>query len=235
MNRPALSRTLPVLAVTGLAREARIARGDGVVAVTGGGDAARLRAALDAVAPDALSAVLSFGVAGGLDPALPAGTIVLATRVVAESGDTEIAKRMLMALMGRLQALADRVQLAPVVGVDEAVLTVAHKAAIHAASDAGAVDMESHIAALYAARHGLPFGVVRVICDPASRAVPAFAMNAVRADGTTDVAAAVRGLVRAPAALPSLLRLAVDAERGFRALRRCRRLLGLGLGLADFR
>jgi hopanoid-associated phosphorylase len=233
MNRPASSRTLPVLAVTGLAREARIARGEDAVAVSGGSNAGRLRAVLNDMSPDGLSAVLSFGVAGGLDRALPAGTVVLATRIAAQGSNIEIAERVLMALTARLEPLAERIHVAPVAGVDQPVLTVAAKAILHATSGASAVDMESHIAALYAARHGLPFGAVRVVCDPASRDVPAFAMHAVRPDGTTDVGAVVRDLMRAPGALPSLLRLAVDAEKAFRALRRCRRLLGFGLGLAD--
>ena len=233
MGGPALSRTLPVLAVTGLAREARIARGEDAVAVSGGSNAGRLRAVLNDMRPDGLSAVLSFGVAGGLDPALRAGTVVLATRIVAQGADVEVAERVLMALTARLEPLADRIHVAPVAGVDQPVLTVAAKSSLHSAIGAGAVDMESHIAALYAARHGLPFGAVRVVCDPADRAVPAFAMHAVRPDGTTDIGAVVRNLARAPGALPSLLRLAVDAEKAFRALGRCRRLLGFGLGLAD--
>jgi adenosylhomocysteine nucleosidase len=233
MNGPALPRMQPVLAVTGLAREARIARGEDAIAVSGGSNAGRLRAVLNDMSPDGLSAVLSFGVAGGLDPTLPAGTIVLATRVVTQAGGLDIAERVLMALTARLEPLAERIHVAPVAGVDQPVLTVAAKSSLHAASAASAVDMESHIGALYAARHGLPFGAVRVVCDPADRAVPAFAMHAVRADGTTDVGAVVRDLVRAPGALPSLLRLAVDAEKAFRALGRCRRLLGFGLGFAN--
>ncbi len=37
-----------------------------------------------------------------------------------------------------------------------------------------AVDMESHVAARVAARHGLPFAALRVISDPASRSLPAW-------------------------------------------------------------
>src|SRR4029450_1715909 len=98
MNGPALSRMQPVLAVTGLAREARIARGQDAIAVSGGSNAGRLRAGLNDMSPDGLSAVLSFGVAGGLDPVLRAGTVVLATRIVTQGGDIDVAERVLMAL-----------------------------------------------------------------------------------------------------------------------------------------
>ncbi len=65
-----------ILIACGLVREAKLLARPGVVAVPGGGDAARLEAALEAqVAGAAL--VLSCGIGGALDPALKAGDIVL--------------------------------------------------------------------------------------------------------------------------------------------------------------
>ena len=66
--------------------------------------------------------------------------------------------------------------------------TVADKADFTRATGACAVDMESHIAArLRGAAWPAVCGAVRVVCDPADRAVaPRFAMRAVRADGTTE-------------------------------------------------
>ena len=68
-----------VLAVTGLAREARIAAGAGVEAIQAGGNPQRLRLLLDARAAPGCRAVVSFGIAGGLDPALRPGDVVVAT------------------------------------------------------------------------------------------------------------------------------------------------------------
>ena len=67
--------SLPVLAVTGLAKEARLAAGPGVVAIGAGGDPQRLRRLLDARDPRACRAVVSIGIAGGLDPALRSGDV----------------------------------------------------------------------------------------------------------------------------------------------------------------
>lgn len=53
-----------ILAVAGLAREARIAAGPGVETIQAGGNPERLRAALDRRSPDDLRAVVSFGIAG---------------------------------------------------------------------------------------------------------------------------------------------------------------------------
>ena len=111
---------------------------------------------------------------------------------------------------------------------------VAHpeaKRVLHLSTGALAVDNESHLVASVAAAQGLPFAAVRVILDPATRVLPAVALAAIRADGTIDLAALMRSVMRAPSELPTLLRLALDASVGFAALIRSRQLLGPGLGL----
>ena len=56
-----------------------------------------------------------------------------------------------------------------------------------------AVDMESHIAAAYAAEAGLPFAALRVVSDPAGRALPALAMAAIKPNGDIDLRKVLRG------------------------------------------
>jgi hypothetical protein len=90
--------------------------------------------------------------------------------------------------------------------------------------------MESAIAARLAAARGLPFAALRVICDPAGRAVPPAALAGFGADGRTDLGALLRALAAAPGQLPALLRLAGDARVGFAELSRCRRILGGSFG-----
>jgi len=55
-----------VVAATGLAREAQIAAGPGVLAVACGLDAGRLAVALEQAVADGAGAIISFGIAGGL-------------------------------------------------------------------------------------------------------------------------------------------------------------------------
>ena len=57
-------------------REARILAGPGIVAIPGGGDAARLEALLEEQASKA-TLILSCGIAGALDPTLRAGDVVI--------------------------------------------------------------------------------------------------------------------------------------------------------------
>ncbi len=103
------------------------------------------------------------------------------------------------------------------------------------ATMAVAVDMESQIVARFAADHGAPFAILRVVSDSADRDLPPLVTKAVRSDGGIDLGALAFGLIRAPAQTRGLIAAARDSAAAFSALRRCRRLPGLflGLGLAN--
>lgn len=231
----AASTILPVLAVTGLAKERRLAAGAGVEAVGAGGDPGRLRVMLDARPVLGCRAVVSFGIAGGLDPALRPGDLVIAT-VVHGTGPAAGTHWALDAGLGDALAARLATQGRPVVrgglvGADAAVLTVAAKADLHARTAAAAVDMESHVAAAFAARHALPCAAIRVVCDPAERALPAFAAAALTPEGEPDIRAVLGALLRGRARPGALIRLARDSSAAFATLVRTRAALGAGLGV----
>ncbi|TNC12109.1 phosphorylase [Methylobacterium terricola] len=224
---------LPVLAVTGLAREARLADGPGVAAVGAGGDPERLRDLLRARRSPGCRAVMSLGIAGGLDPALVPGDVVVATGVSAGGMRHPAHAEVVAALRHRLAGVPARVVLADVVGVEAAVLSPQAKAQLRAETGAAAVDMESHVAAAFAEAHGLPFCAVRVVCDPADRALPAAIAKAIKPDGEPDILAVLAALARRSASVGGLVRLARDSSAAFASLGRCRALLGVGLGVPD--
>ncbi|MDX7953219.1 phosphorylase [Lichenihabitans sp. Uapishka_5] len=218
-----------ILAVTGLQAEARIVAAPGVTALAGGGDAARLAAMLEAHLQQGARAVISFGIAGGLAPGVSPGTLVVADAV--RSGDdhwnTDASWR------SALRAALPRSIAGPILGVDVPVADAAGKARMHRETGAVAVDMESHIAARVAARHGVPFAVLRVVADPAERSLPGAALVGMRHDGRTDVVAVLRALARRPSELPGLIRTGLDAQAAFRALKACRAALDADLGFAE--
>jgi adenosylhomocysteine nucleosidase len=222
---------LPVLAVTGLAREARLATGPGVATIGAAGDPERLRAILNARVQPGCRAVISIGIAGGLDPLLVPGDVVVATGVVTEEGRRPAHEHVARLLANRLSVHPKRVVLADLAGVDAPVLTAAAKSALHRSTRAAAVDMESHVAAAFAADHDLPFAAVRVVCDPADRALPDFVAQALRPDGEVDIGAVIAAVARRSAKVGGLVRLARDSKAAFEALRSCRAYLGLGLGI----
>ena len=69
----------PVLIVTGLVQEARIAAGPGMIVICSSSDPQQLRELLATLDPTTFRGVISFGVAGGLDPSLKSGDVVVAT------------------------------------------------------------------------------------------------------------------------------------------------------------
>ena len=215
----------PILIVTGLVQEARIAAGPGMAVICSSSSPTQLRALLTVMDPASIRGVISFGVAGGLDPTLRSGDVVVATEVLA--GDARWAAGLSLSgdLIEKLTSGRRRVVRGSLAGAEEVVTGSSSKAALHSETGASAVDMESHIAAAYAADAGLPFAAVRVISDPAHRALPALARAAIKPNGQIDLAAVLRGIVRNPATLHALVSTGIDFNRALRSLRGCRDFL----------
>jgi hopanoid-associated phosphorylase len=217
-----------VVAVTCLALEARIALGPGVSVICN--HASKLVASLEAAVKQGASGIISFGIAGGLAPHLSAGDWVVGSRVRTEQGhfptDYRWARMLVEALPGAVHA--------EIVGTDVPVADPSEKLSLHVRTGAFAVDTESHVAARIAAAHRIPFAACRAVIDPAQRELPPAAVFGLRHDGTPDVVAVFRSVMRKPSQLPALARTALDARIAERALRRGRRLLGAGLGFPYF-
>ncbi len=121
----------------------------------------------------------------------------------------------------------------PILGSDAMLAEAGAKRAAHRATGALAVDMESHIAAHIADRHGLAFAVARVVSDAADRGLPKAAQAGMAANGRIDLLAVLRALAADPGQLPALIRVGREAGAAFRALGRGRDLLGPRLGRLD--
>jgi len=215
----------PILIVTGLVQEARIAAGPGMTVICSSSDPQQLRALLTVFDPSTIRGVISFGVAGGLDPSLKSGDVVVATEVLA--GDTRWLAGLALneELIESVALGSSRVVRGGLAGVEEVVAASSVKAALHLETGAAAVDMESHIAAAYAEESGLPFAALRVISDPATRALPALAMAAIKPNGDIDLRKILRGVARNPLTLRSLVSTGIDFNRALRSLRGCRGFL----------
>ena len=219
-----------VIAVSGLRLEARIAaRYIGVRAVAGAGDTARLDKLVRQLAAQGGAAILSFGIAAGLEPGCSAGGCLIGREVV--YGDSSYSANP--AWTASIEKQIGYADLVTIAGVDRPLACASEKQALHQASGAAAADMESHVVARIAAELFLPFAVLRVVCDPAERELPPAVIAGMRADGTMDVSAVLGSLARSPGQLPGLIRLAVEAGRARATLFRCSDLLGPRLGFRD--
>lgn len=220
--------TLPVIVVTGMAFEARIARGKGVEVVY----AARadlLERALSAAVARGCSGIVSFGTAGGLAPDLAPGTLIVGEAVEGPFGRIETDRAWADRLAAALSTgpLTARLRRGLVAAVTAPLVTADDKRVLHRSTGALAVDMESHIAGATAAAHGLPFAVCRAIVDPAWRTLPSAATAGLRDDGTTALGPILQELLRQPSQLGALIQVAVDARAARTSLVQARHAMGV--------
>jgi hopanoid-associated phosphorylase len=225
---------MTVLAVTGLTKEAEIAGVAGVIAVAGGGDAAGLAQKLAALHGD-IRAVISIGLGGALAPHLKVGDIVIGDHVFLHGKLGEAEERFDCDATWRVR-IASRlgpVHQGPVAGSDAIIADADSKRRLYDLSGALAVDMESHVAARFAAKRQVPFAVLRVISDDAGHDLPPAVMKAMKPDGGIAVWRVMGSILRRPWQVPALIRTARGSNKAFAELLRCRDLLGVGLAGAD--
>ncbi len=197
--------------VTGLVAEARWLRGQGYVVAIGGGTPAGAARAATELADRGAEALVSFGLAGALDPALRPGALLIPVQFVAVEGRIDCDPVLLEWLGGTTVA---RLAAAP-----DAVAAAAAKAALFQTSGAAAVDLESYAMAEVALARGLPAAALRAVADPAWRDLPPAALIALDAVGSVGLRRVIGSVLRQPAQLPDLLALACDAQQARATLR----------------
>ena len=206
---------MTVLAVCGLKREARILEKAQVRVAVGGGFE---------VAQD-VRGIISIGIAGALAPDVPVGEIVIAERIVTACDAFETDAKWTARLAGSLREAA----IGAILGRGTIADTPDVKALLFETRRAIAVDMESHLAAQAAQKHGLPFAALRVISDRADQALPPAALAAMNPDGSIALGRVLWSIAKRPGQIPALIRTGREADRAFAVLLRCVEALGPGL------
>src|SRR5690606_23414362 len=146
--------------------------------------------------------------AGGLDPALAPGAVVVPNAVLADGACFPCAAGWAAAV--RAAALDAGLAVADsgtLLGVAAPLATPTAKAHAYAEAGAVAADMESGAIAAAAAIAGVPFIAVRVVVDAGGDALPAQAERWIDACGNLRLLAAL-GAALAPADWPRLVVLA---------------------------
>ena len=195
--------------LVGLGFEAAILKGAGgspspLVAIARQGDATATRARLEDLIAQGADAIVSFGIAGAIDPALTPGTLVLPEAVIDQADGAILATDAdwRQAITGRSEGIGGAMLM-----LFATVTTPAAKTKLFNDTGAVAVDMESAIAGRLAAERGLPFLVVRAIADGAGQSLPAAALAGVDAEGAVRPWATVVALMRRPGDVGALIRL----------------------------
>ncbi len=213
--------------VTGLAFEAKIIekaharakRPTPLLACSGPGGE-RARSTAERLLAGGAEALVSFGVCGGLDPELGPGDLLLADRVIAETGTYETDPAWRARLAEAWQASGLNVAGGALLGSEHAVAKAEGKRALFEAHGARAVDLESHGIAQAAEAAGAPFLAVRAVADPADRNLPRAALIATGPDGRLKVFTALTTMYLRPWEGPALVRVAYEARLAIDTLER---------------
>lgn len=164
--------------------------------------------------------LMSFGIAGGLDPSVKPGTLLIPSEIVTQKEHCHrVCPQWHEAVTDAARARGLGVNTDRLLGMSDVVSSVGRKAELYTRHRAVAVDMESHGLAEAAQAHNVPFLVIRVLADPAHRRIPEAALNAIDANGKTHLAPIFQGIVKDPLLLGDLIRLSWDVARARAALR----------------
>jgi adenosylhomocysteine nucleosidase len=215
--------------VAALAAEARVLgpsqpKGEGLalladgnlLAVSGMGSKAA-RSAAERLIDAGATSLVSWGLAGGLDPDLEAGAVCVPREVIAADGSRLPTARSWQESLSSSVPSGRRVDNDALLTAERALETTADKSAARRATGACAVDMESSAVAQVAEAHGVPFIAVRVIVDTARDSIPPAVAGASRA-GKVQLGRLILGLMRSPLQIGSLLRLARRYRVALRSL-----------------
>ena len=216
----------PVGVVTGIASEARVVRG-----LTEGAGFSQTMIACAAASPqraleqargflrDGAGALVSFGIAGGLDPGLRPGHLVMADAVFTPERHLLPCNPAWRQKL-RQAAEAEDIALHPghLAGSHEVVPTPEAKTELARLSGGRAVDTESHSVALAAQEADVPFVTVRAIADSAGAVLPRAARGSLDAAGNPRVGLVIARLCLRPWELGELRRLRADAKAAHKAL-----------------
>jgi adenosylhomocysteine nucleosidase len=220
-----------VAAVVGFRAEARCLRGLDLSVACSGGSAKRARSEAERLLAAGAAALVSFGLAGGLAPALRPGDLLLPETVRdAGSGSWSVDQAWRERVQGRLARGGLEAKVGALAGSERIVATAADKRLLFEAVGALAVDMESHAVAAVATDANIPFLVLRAVADPADQVIPQVAREALRPDGGIRIRATFGGLLRQPGELIALLRLARQSVTALVSLRGGARLAGPRVG-----
>ncbi len=185
-------------------------RGTGFMVETGGGFPPGAARAAARLVEKNVEAIISFGLAGGLNPALPPGAL-LVPRCVLDGVKRFCCDNALLEILGGANCGA-------IMAGQRIVQSVAEKSRLFQEVMADGVDLESGSVARVAASAGLPFAVLRAVADPAERDLPPAALIALNSAGDIKVSAVLASVFRQPGQIPVLLAIARDAAKARRTL-----------------
>ncbi|MFV1984130.1 MAG: hypothetical protein ACC657_11370 [Thiohalomonadales bacterium] len=176
-----------------------------------------------------VTALLSFGTAGGINPECKAGDIIVADSGIDNDGhkisiDTNWQQKVFNTLK---LAKSQKVISGPICESTLVVASSADKQKLFETSNALAVDMETVALARISQKHQIPFISLRVIVDPADMTIPFVVTNNMDENGNVSIIKLLVGLLKRPGNIFPLIQLAKNFSKARKAMVICKDVLGI--------
>ncbi len=158
--------------------------------------------------------LMSFGIAGGLEPGLPIGSMIIGTHVASIDATQACDAAWIDSLTQKLP----EAHCGGVWGSEFLIPTAKDKRALYEKTRCLIVDMESQCVAQIASEAHIPFSVVRVGCDTSEMNVPPVVMAAISEDGSINVPKALWSILRYPRQIPALFHVGKGTGKALKIL-----------------
>jgi len=197
---------------------------EGAVLSVSGVGPKRATAASRILLKEGVTALLSWGSAGGLSPGLSPGSLILPKTIIASdhslySVDTNWHDCLCNRLKGHIDFLTD-----PLAESTRVMCTPAEKKLLFQQTGAVSVDMESAAVAAVAGEAGIPFIAIRAIADSMDTAIPAGTLKAFDEFGRLRFLGLMLRLPAHFLELPAMIRIARTYRAALRTLAQVARL-----------
>ncbi len=203
-GKPTLLKNLGILQISGMGPE-------------------RAGMAAAALAEKSPTALVSWGTAGGLAPALRPGDLILPEKVIGKNGSVYRTDKEWMRRLAAPLNLSTECPAGTLVETTSFLTRSEEKKDLFLRTGGFAVDMESAAVGAVAGQHGIPFIVIRAIADPAEMNAPSWCLSIVNEFGRLRPLRLLAELSRNPGGLLPLLRLGLQVRAARKTLTHVKR------------
>ena len=214
---------------TGMSREAKIAEAcaaPGTLVLSG----MQLAADLHRLVPSTCTAIISFGLCGGLAPEVQIGQIFVAKVLVSPEGEYAADAKWGARLLAKANAYQCNWWSS---GVFNTANDLVERAALFSSTGCAVIDDETFVVAQFAQERGIPWQALRVVSDCVACFIPPAARHALGTDGRWKIGEVLKSVVLHPGQIPYLITLGRNFYKSIGILRRTAIQVGPFLQLTD--
>jgi adenosylhomocysteine nucleosidase len=162
------------------------------------------------------SAIISFGLCGGLSPLAMVGDGFICKDLITPNGkmraDDAWAERLIGTTRYRVKDWWSSGQFNTANNYQE-------RTQLYTKTQAWVIDDETYAVAEFAHRRGIPFQALRVVSDATTDNLPPAVVDALNADGTDNIEAVIESVEHNPFQIPALIKTAMEFGKSMAELR----------------